>query len=258
MFDDFPKTWSGTPWGPCRLAGSLTVLSAEIAAAYPKAIFLGALGDPAHWAEGNASDHNPVVRDPRTGLGIVRAIDIGGPDSMLKEIRAKLWALYDGGDGRLFKFGYAKGCSDNLINNWADAGVPFPGSHVDAGDENHLHVSVTQTVSPSVPSGYVAAIDSTQPWGLVSVVSGDVRKVFDNVFYVYRNPRTNQVSAIGDDWAVDIADKAVEKVWLTQRECLSPSLQTIDATHWDQMMRRVKYHAKSNQSIVDAMKAVNG
>lgn len=152
---------SGAGW---RLAGSLIQLGHEIAAVFPQATCLGTLGDAAHRSEGGASDHNPIVT--HGGLGIVRAIDIGGPDSMLKEIRQRVWTLYAEEDPRLWMYGYSKGCSDNLVNNF---GLPFK-THIDTGDAGHLHVSVTQSHYPSIPSGYLPAIDSTAPWGISGAV----------------------------------------------------------------------------------------
>lgn len=150
---------SGPGW---RLAGSLVTLAGEIQRAHPDLTCLGTLGNTAHQAEGYGSDHNPFIKGP-DGLGIVRAIDIGGPDAELRALRQQLWALYAAQDSRVWEFGYMKGCSDNLINNW---GLPF-GTHIDTGDAGHLHISVTQVNgnSPS-PSGYVAAIDSIAPWGV--------------------------------------------------------------------------------------------
>ena len=161
----FNMPTSGSGW---RLAGSLVQLGHEIEAAHPDFTCLGTLGDAAHVAEGIESDHNPFIRDPISGLGIVRAIDIGGPDAALRQLRQQIWSLYAAQDDRVFRYGYAKGCTDNLINNW---GRQF-GTHVDNGDAGHLHISVTQVNgdSPSV-GGYVAAIDSTRSWGIAAGVS---------------------------------------------------------------------------------------
>lgn len=152
----------GAGW---RLAGSLIQLGREVAAMHPDFTCLGTVGDAAHVNEGTASDHNPFIKDPTTGVGIVRAIDIGGPDAELKALRQLLWQRYADKDDRVYEFGYMKGCSDNLINNW---GLPF-GTHVDTGDAGHLHISVTQSNgnSPSA-SGYVAAIDDMRNWGIAS------------------------------------------------------------------------------------------
>lgn len=151
----FNMTTSGAGW---RLCNSLITFGHEVAAAYPALTCLGTVGDAAHQSEGTASDHNPFVKDPHTGVGIVRAIDIGGPDDQLKALRQKLWVMYADSDSRLFEFGYAKGCSDNLINNW---GLPFA-THVDDGDAGHLHLSVTRVGA----AGYAPAIDSTASWGI--------------------------------------------------------------------------------------------
>lgn len=151
---------SGPGW---RLARSLVQLATEVHAAHPDFTCLGTIGDAAHAAENTSSDHNPFVVDPATGLGVVRAIDFGGPDAELKQLRQHLWQLYAAEFAPLWEFGYVKGTSDNLINNW---GQPFS-THVDTGDAGHLHVSVTQ-VDGNHPtsSGYVAAIDLTTDWGV--------------------------------------------------------------------------------------------
>lgn len=156
----FAMTTQGPGW---RLAGSLITLGSEVSKAHPDFTCLGTIGDAAHVGEGVESDHNPFVLDPHTGIGIVRAIDIGGPDAELKQLRAYLWNLYAESDNRLYEFGYVKGCSDNLINNW---GLPF-NVHIDTGDAGHLHISVTQTDGnhPSA-AGYVAAIDDPRTWGI--------------------------------------------------------------------------------------------
>jgi len=154
---------SGDGW---RLARSLIKLGHEVEAAHPDFTCRGTIGDAAHAAKGTRSDHNPFIRDPHTGLGVVRAIDIDGPDAELKKLRHRLWSLYAHQDDRLYRFGYIKGCSDNLINNWF---LPF-GTHRDDGDADHLHISVTQ-VNGKNPSakGYIAAIDDTRSWGLTHI-----------------------------------------------------------------------------------------
>lgn len=149
----FNMSTGGSGW---RLAGSLITLGGEIGQHYPTLTCLGTLGDSEHQAEGTASDHNPWIKDPH-GVGVVRAIDVGGDQLLLKQLRQHLWSLYAMQDDRLFQAGYVKGCDDNLIN---DDGLPF-GVHVDDGDADHLHISVTRS-----GDAYVAAIDSTRTWGL--------------------------------------------------------------------------------------------
>lgn len=151
---------SGPGW---RLAGSLIQLATEVAHAHPDLTCLGTIGDATHVSEGFESDHNPFIKDPTTGIGIVRAIDIGGPDAELRQLQGLLWTKYAAQFPPLWEFGYIKGTSNNLINNW---GLPLH-THVDTGDAGHLHISVTQHNgnAPS-PSGYVAAIDSRVSWGI--------------------------------------------------------------------------------------------
>lgn len=149
----FNMTTSGDGW---RLAGSLIQLGHEVAALDSEFTCLGTIGDASHAAQGTASDHNPWVKDAH-GVGVVRAIDIGGPDAKLKALRQIIWGRYAASDPRIFPAGYAKGCSDNLINN---EGLPF-GTHEDDGDAGHLHISVGLT-------GY----DSTASWNLGATFSG--------------------------------------------------------------------------------------
>lgn len=153
---------SGAGWRLCR---SLITLAEEIKVAYPSATCLGTIGNAAHQEEGYGSDHNPFIKDPSTGVGIVRAIDIGGDNGMLQQIRAHIWALYAARDPRMYEYGYGKGTSDNQINGW---GLPFS-HHTDTGDAGHLHISVTQAngIHPS-PSGYVSSIDSVAGWGFAA------------------------------------------------------------------------------------------
>lgn len=154
---------SGAGW---RLAGSLIELANEISAAHPHLTCLGTLGDAAHVNEGTSSDHNPFIKDPHTGLGIVRAIDIGGPDAELVALEQHIFALYAAKFVPLWEYGYGLGTSKNLINNW---GLPLR-THVQTGDAGHLHISVTQANgnSPSA-SGYVAAIDDRRSWGVAAI-----------------------------------------------------------------------------------------
>jgi hypothetical protein len=156
---------SGAGW---RLAGCLVQLGHEIEAAHSDFSCLGTLGNAAHAAQGTGPDHNPFIKDPHTGVGVVRAIDIGGPDNELKQLRQHLWSLYAQQDDRVYRFGYMKGCTDNLINNW---GLPF-GTHIDTGDAGHLHISVTQANGNNpTAAGYVAALDDTRGWGVASGVA---------------------------------------------------------------------------------------
>lgn len=232
-----------SPAGPgWRLATSLQVLADEISVAYPEASCLGTKGDSAHQAEDFESDHNPFILDPNTGIGIVRAIDVAGPDAVLKAIRQRIWDLYAAQDPRVWAYGYGKGCSDNLINDW---GLPFR-THVEVGDAGHLHISVTQKdgLNPS-PLGYVAAIDSTASWG----ITGPVGKVDNDMgFRVIYCPKEPQRAALGV-WVVGASTRVYvptpgptgfEGLYLGLPECLNASdasgvktSQVVDAQTWD-------------------------
>jgi hypothetical protein len=150
--------------GTWRLARSLATLADEIAEVYPTAVCLGTIGNAAHEAEGDTSDHNPFVQS--AGYGVVRAMDIGGPESIQQALFDHIQMMYQGHDSRVWPFGYVH--KDNLITSW-----PGPGVHIDYGDVGHLHVSVTQ-VDGNNPSaaGYVPAIDSTASWDLANTTQG--------------------------------------------------------------------------------------
>lgn len=158
-------TESGSGW---RLARSLSVLVREVAQAYPAIYGLGSIGDATHSAQGTSSDHNPFVTGP-DGLGIVRAMDFGGPYDDLMDLRGRLYALGRAQFGPLYPYGYLKG-PDSQGNAWPIG----TGWNANSGDEGHLHVSVTQAngLRPVAgTAGYVAAIDSTQTWGIASGIS---------------------------------------------------------------------------------------
>lgn len=148
-----------------RLAYSLQRLCAEVAVRWPDITNLGGLGDVGHAVMNLNSDHNPFVKKPGESIGIVRAVDFGGPADQLLEMRAELYALGAARFGPLWSFGYLKGpdsqgCAWPIGSGW---------NH-NSGDEGHLHVSVTQVdgYNPVAgTAGYVPAIDSTESWGLV-------------------------------------------------------------------------------------------
>lgn len=230
---------NGPGW---RLARCLDVLASEITAAYPDATCLGTLGDAAHQAQDFESDHNPFIIDPSTGLGVVRAIDVAGPDATLKLIRQRIWDLYAAQDPRVWAYGYAKGTSDNLINDW---GLPFR-THVNLGDAGHLHISVTQRdgLNPS-PAGYVSSIDSTAPWG---IAAPDGKAANDMSFRVIECPKEPQRAALGI-WVVGTATRlyvatpgptGFEGIFLGLPECLNAPdasgakyTQQVNAQTWD-------------------------
>jgi hypothetical protein len=146
--------------GGVILAPCLQTLCAEIARKYPNAVNLGEIGDTKHQAEGFGSDHNPFIRHNNTRY--VRAIDIGGDESIQQALFNFVQQLYERRDPRVFPFGYVH--KDGVITTWFGHGT-----HADAGDDGHLHISVTQHDgnNPS-PDGWVPALDSRAPWGLVN------------------------------------------------------------------------------------------
>lgn len=150
----------GNGW---RLATSLMVLATELTIKYPSVTCLGTMGDASHAAQGTSTDHMPWVIDP-DGIGVVRAIDIGGPPEVQQAIFNRLKDLYALHDPRLYFYGYIH--KDGVITNWStDNGV-----HDNPGDDGHVHVSVTQANGGNPVmgrSGYVPAIDSPLPWGFL-------------------------------------------------------------------------------------------
>ena len=146
--------------GGVILAPCLQTLCAEIAHKYPNAVNLGEIGDTSHQAEGFGSDHNPFIH--HNGKRYVRAIDIGGDKSMQQALFNFVQHLYDRRDPRVFPYGYVH--KDGVITTWFG-----PGTHADAGDDGHLHISVTQHDGKN-PShdGWVQALDSRAPWGLAN------------------------------------------------------------------------------------------
>lgn len=145
------------------LAKALQTLANEITIKYPTAYCEGTIGDADHKTQGTDSDHNDWVLDP-SGVGVVRAIDIGGPAAVQTAIFNHLINLYRAHDPRLYLFGYIH--KDGIINDWSAAGA----LHSDPGDNGHVHISLTQTNgynSVAGHSGYVAAINSTAPWGFL-------------------------------------------------------------------------------------------
>lgn len=151
--------------GTWRTARALDTLAGEIAAKFPDLTCLGTIGDLAHQSQDTYSDHNPVVKDPVTGQGIVRAVDVGGNPAELKLLETHLNALYNAGDPRLKNFGYTH--MNGLVTVWDDN--PGTALHSDPGDDGHLHISLTQATYPSTPGGYVPAIDSTVSWQVANI-----------------------------------------------------------------------------------------
>lgn len=147
------------------LAPCLQTLCAEIAQHYPDAVNLGEIGNAAHVTEGYGSDHNPFI--VHNGKRYVRAIDIGGPDSIQAALFDFIQARYQAHDSRVWPYGYVH--RNGVITTWFGTGT-----HPDAGDEGHLHISVTQANGnhPS-PTGWVSALDRTDGWGLVTPTTKD-------------------------------------------------------------------------------------
>lgn len=188
----FDYVFAGPGW---RTARALDTLAVEIQHRYPDLTCLGTIGDQAHVAEAAYSDHNPIVRDPKTGVGIVRAMDVGGNPAELKQLETLINALYNAGDPRLRQYGYTH--MNGQITVWDNN--PATVLHADPGDDGHLHISVTQASYPSTPGGYVSAIDSTTPWGVyvppAPPVTTTKKKVPDVV--IIRNSATGDETVIG-------------------------------------------------------------
>ena len=153
-------TYTSDFGGGVILAPCLQVLCAEIAQHYPDAVNLGEIGDASHTTEGYGSDHNPFIA--HNGKRYVRAVDIGGPESIQDALFAFVQGLYTRRDPRVWPYGYVH--KDNVITSWFGSGT-----HTDSGDVGHLHISVTQAngYHPS-PTGWVHALDSRDPWGLIA------------------------------------------------------------------------------------------
>lgn len=150
-----------------RLARSLEVLRGEIDRAWPgrDTASDGTIGDAAHRAGWESSDHNPWISDAR-GVGVVRAVDIthdpsGGPDC--DELAEHLRDLGAAGDTRV----------DYVIwNRRITSATPKPGHppwtwRPYSGSnphDRHLHLSVSTR-----PAGY----DATRGWGIEGGI-GDV------------------------------------------------------------------------------------
>lgn len=150
------------------LAPCLQVLCAEIAKVYPDAVNVGEIGNAAHQAEGYQSDHNPFIvhNDQR----YVRAIDIGGAEEIQNALFSFFMNLYVKRDPRIYPYGYVH--KDDVITKWFGNGdtkyQPNLDLQSDPGDVGHLHISVTQQngYDPG-PNGWVPALDSRAPWGLL-------------------------------------------------------------------------------------------
>lgn len=169
----------GNGW---RLAGSLYQLTIELNKRWPDWDCLGTVGDLSHQDQWEWSDHNPVVRDPRTGVGIIRAIDISKVGINASWLFNHFQQMYANRDARLWKFGYAK--MDGQITDWDNPGRVHPSD----GDYGHIHLSLTQSQYPSVPGGYVPAIDSRASWGIAEVGSAPAPTPANNIKGVPRWP----------------------------------------------------------------------
>lgn len=179
------------------LAPCLQVLCSEIAVRYPDAINLGEIGDSTHKGEGVGSDHNPFIT--HGGKGYVRAIDIGGSQAIQSALFAFFQRVYAARDPRVYPYGYAH--KDNVITTWFGTGT-----HTDAGDVGHLHISVTQANGNSPSSaGWVSALDSRAPWGLATTAdTGDELDMDTKTLQAavigapIRNPDTKNNDTLGE------------------------------------------------------------
>lgn len=122
-----------------RVARAVLTLRDQINAAYPKRSKAsdGTIGDTAHIAQGNASDHNPWLIN--NGVGVVSALDIThdpvhGCD--IDKISDQLQASRD----RRIKYVIANG----LIMNGHKGSSPWVWRTYNGSDKhtNHMHVSV--------------------------------------------------------------------------------------------------------------------
>lgn len=194
-------------WGEgIILAPCLQALCKEIAQRYPAAVNVGEIGDASHTTEGYGSDHNPFIT--HNGRRYVRAIDIGGPVAIQQALFEFIQARYEAHDSRVWPYGYVH--MNNQITTWFGTGT-----HYDAGDVGHLHISVTQANGnhPS-PSGWVSALDRTDGWGLQAPPStkdwfdmaslADLQKAVASA--PVSNDTTHNVTSLGDR-IVDIETK---------------------------------------------------
>jgi hypothetical protein len=142
-----------------RVAKSLLILRDQINAAYPNRSKAsdGTIGDPAHQAQGSASDHNPWLTLYGDPTGIVTALDVTHDPAHGCDINALTDELAASRDARI-KYLIANG----LILSGNDGPSPWVWRAYSGSDPhtNHFHLSVVAD----------QRCDDTRPWGIAGGV----------------------------------------------------------------------------------------
>lgn len=138
-----------------RVAASLLTLRDQINASYPGRSkgSDGTIGDPAHQAQGSASDHNPWFTLPGDPTGIVTALDITHDPAHGLDIDALSDQLAQSRDRRI-KYIIA----NDLILSGAGGPSPWVWRAYGGSDPhtNHLHLSVVAS----------SLCDAAGPWAI--------------------------------------------------------------------------------------------
>lgn len=138
-----------------RLAGALVSLRAAINARWPNRDKTsdGTVGDPAHFARGSASDHNPWITV--NGVGVVRALDIDRDGIDAPWLAEQLRLLGAAGDVRLRDRGYVIYNRRITRGDWSGWSV-YSGSNPHVA---HMHVSFARGAN---------GFDDTRGWPFLS------------------------------------------------------------------------------------------